>query len=97
MNKNTKDILTHMLVAIAVTIFVLLIPVYAAIAVLLIGIWYAWELGQRITLDAIVLNRGVLYWWDIRKWGDQAKKEFLAPASGSMLILTIYLIVTMLL
>ncbi|WP_430233968.1 hypothetical protein [Nitrosomonas communis] len=93
MNKNIKDILTHSGAALVMMIVLLVMPHPIAVTVAVVMYWYGWELAQRISKD--IENRGVLYWWNIARWNDQARLEFMIPSIVAIAAVNIYVIVTL--
>lgn len=75
-----KDAWIHAGIAAILTLLFWFLP----IEIYLVTLWYMWELSQRVAKDS--LKRGVLHWWDIRKWSTTAQREFYFPAASSLLV-----------
>jgi hypothetical protein len=93
MNKNTKDILAHSIASVAMIIILLSLPHLIAITLAVVMGWYMWETGQRIAKD--YQKRGLFYWWNMARWSDQARLEFLVPSVVATVALNLYVIMTM--
>lgn len=93
MDKNLKDIMTHAGVAVAMMVILLLLPPPIAVTVAVIVAWYMWELGQHVTKDPE--KRGVLYWWNISRWGEQSRLEFFVPSLVAIAAVNVYVVITL--
>ncbi|AKH37331.1 MULTISPECIES: hypothetical protein [Nitrosomonas] len=93
MNKNLKDILVHSAVSLVMMIILLVLPHLIAVTVAVVVSWYMWELGQRIAKDNEY--RGLIYWWNLERWNDQARLEFLVPSVVAIVAINIYVIITL--
>jgi hypothetical protein len=93
MNIKFKDVFVHMGASLLMMAVLLALPHQIGITLTVVAFWYGWELAQRITKDPE--SRGVLYWLNFLRWGDQSKAEFVAPAMVAISVLIIYVIITL--
>ncbi|SFN18961.1 hypothetical protein [Nitrosomonas communis] len=90
MSKDLRDVITHCLASLIMTVILLMLPHPLGIAFALILFWYGRELGQQVARDET--GQGILYWWKPTRWGDQAWLEFMAPSVVIIAVLSYVLV-----
>ena len=93
MNKNKVDILIHSVAAVCMLAFIMPMQHEIGITVAIITIRYMWETAQRMMKDSE--RKGFLYWWNIAKWSEHARLEFLIPSLVAIVAVNVYLIITL--